>query len=284
MYLSRKISGPPGLGLPWALGVTLLACGPVAPALAAENGAGALFYQDAAGQQALPGRIVTHAGDPLRVYVQACSADRVKFEESTRRSRIVTETTSVLKQPHQDARPGCAPSMSAFDYTLQKDKASLLITAVQGGEPVGSTTVLTGPEEHWHLSLDLPVTPRKVMRYDARSNGVRPTNAGNDLYVGVNYAFGDVLSSPTAGKDAFSAKALLRMASRPTDSLGLALAYSVPGTNSQGLGAVAVFVGHFWTREDQLVDGLVRRNSVYAHSWRLGLSYNLDDALRWFKG
>jgi hypothetical protein len=243
-----------------------------------------LFFKDPAGQQPLPGRLVTEAGAPLRVYVQDCRADRVKFDEAVRRSRIVPETVSALKSPSAGAPPACASTLNAFDYTLQKPTGSVLVTALKGGEPVGSATVLTGPEEHWHLSLDLPVTPRKVMRYDARSNSVRPTNAGNDLYIGVNYAFGDVLSNPESQADRLSLKALMRLAQRPTDSLGLALAYTIPGTNSQGLGAVAVFVGHFWTREDQFVDGLVRRNAAYVGSWRLGLSYNLDDALRWIKG
>ena len=275
----------------WRAGALALLAAGLNPAAAVETApaaagapAGPLFFKDHAGQQALPSRVVTQAGDKLRVFVQNCAADRVKFDEAARRSRIVPETVSALKQATADTLPACAPTLSAFDYTLQKPTGSVLITALKGGEPVGSATVLTGPEEHWHLSLDLPVTPRKVMRYDARTNTVRPTNAGNDLYIGVNYAVGDVLSNPESQADRLSFKALLRLAQRPTDSLGLALAYTVPGTNSQGLGAVAVFIGHFWTREDQLVDGLVRRNSAYVGSWRLGLSYNLDDALRWIKG
>jgi hypothetical protein len=251
---------------------------------APEAAGGPLFFKDAAGQQALPSRIVTQAGDTLRVYAQDCSADQVKFDESARRSRIVAETVSALKRPPTGLTSACAPTLSAFDYTLQKPSGSVLVTAVKAGEPVGSATVLTGPEEHWHLSLDVPVTPRKVKRYDRPSNSLVPTNAGNDLFLGVNYAFGDVLSRPERFVDALSVKALMRLATRPTDSLGLALAWNVPGTNSQGLGAVAVFAGHFWTREDELTGSVVRRNAHYAGSWRLGLSYNLDDALRWFKG
>lgn len=245
-------------------------------------------------------RFILSGGDKLAVYADACAEPKVTdvtFKEEERELRILGEIKKIIKHytgtgPGADAACGEGEvRLVKYEHELELKRANVKVVATSASGQDAEYTVVTGPAEHWFLSLDLPVTNRDVVKYDSTSGTLQPKETEPQLYFGINYLLGDVLSpAPKVGaladllnKDNLSVKLMLRASSKPLDSIGLGLGYNLPAWDSLNLSALSVFIGHFWTKTDSIVGGIVQENSHYEGSWRFGISLNLDDALGYVK-
>jgi len=251
--------------------------------LAAAEDKDPSFYEDKELTKPFPKRLLLKKDAEIIVWVDHCKVDHVKFEETERQSRLVEDVFKLLKGVL--GQKAVCPEPKEFKYTLRYDRASLkLIAQDEDGKELASQTVITGGPEHWYLAFDLPVNKASNLKYDSASGSLQPKDTNSQFYASVNWMpFGDVAGSPKPwSTEPFSVKLLFKISSRPLDSVGIAAAYSMPKLDGVGVGPLAVFFGHFWTKEDQIA-GTVQENSKYAGQWRLGISYSLDDAMKWVK-
>jgi hypothetical protein len=185
---------------------------------------------------------------------------------------------------------GSPPALAAANATRAKLQpatvaaAAASATAAATASDVGKATVLIGPDEHWFLAVDLPVTKLKTLKYDSSSGGsLQPTESSPQFYISLDYQFGDILEPPTTWYDPHRIvlKAMLNASSKPLDSLGAAIGYTFPkwGFGGAELSSLSIFVGRFWTKQDAIVNGKAVIDSSYAQTWRVGISYNFSSAL-----
>lgn len=116
-------------------------------------------------------------------------------------------------------------------YDLLYERATLTIRAVsKTGKDDQSVTILTGPKEHLYLGIDLPVTQRKSLKYDSATKTLQPQNDSPQLYLSINYYFGDLAGEEDerGPRDRFSVKVLALFSKRPLDSFGVAVGYQIP--------------------------------------------------------
>jgi hypothetical protein len=87
--------------------------------------------------------------------------------------------------------------------------------------------------------------------------------------------------------DRMVAKLMFNVSKRPWDNFGVGIGYRFNDgvfIDSPDLGGFMIFAGHFWARGDKLNDdGSVESGQgSYKGSWRLGVSYAFDAAMKWF--
>lgn len=217
------------------------------------------------------------------------AADPKRVAEKTDRTRAKIEGTADREASDavRAAGPSGAAEEGAFAADIKaaaKEVAQKQADQATSPDSVDSTKVLTGPNEHMLLSLDLPVTNRKTLKYDAASGALKPSDDKAQLYLGFDYQLGDILNPPRtwidSGRIVF--KGMLLASSKPLDSLGLGVGYTFPKfqfLKGEGLGPLSIFVGRFWTKQDAIVNGTPATNQSYGKSWRVGVSYSLNDML-----
>lgn len=261
-----------------------------------------LFYNLSESLIPLPNRIVKKPPQQVVVSVDGCVVSDVKFSEDERKSRISEDLTKAIKAASGDkakARAAAAADgvcnssreglkkQKDYAYQLQHVRGTVTVTALSSdGETVLETKkVTTGPKEHWYLSLNLPVINRSTLKYDSGSASLHPKSDTQQLYLGVDYVLADVLDPPdNFGSEwykQFGFKFMMLASKKPLNSVGTALSYNLPPLVGGRLGAFSIFGGHFWTKQDKVEAGVVDENSVYDGSWRVGISYSLDDAVQW---
>jgi hypothetical protein len=228
--------------------------------------------------------------DSVSVWIDDCKTKEVKFEETERSTRIASDIQALLKQiagPKAAAAPVPCPNPVEKTQTLGHKRASVKVTATGKEDGAQETvTILTGPPEHWYMAVDLPGTNSKTLKYDSGTKQLVPQGTGHQLYISVNYYLGDVLApldTPAYGR--FSGKLLVAAQSKPFDSVGLGLGYRLPNISALNwdLSSFEMFVGRFWTKQDAVNGTDPQLNSGTARSWRVGVSYNFDDGLKFLK-
>jgi len=267
--------------------ITLLLCDAEARATAKNGAPAPIFFAGASGNDSAPTREITKVGSVVTVYVDTCVVSTVEFEEQPRKSRIAQDFGTIVKHVLGEGE-GCASARKEFtSKPLQNERGTLIATAKDANGTVVSTlNISTGPTEHLFLSLDLPVSDKKTLKYDGTSKTLQPTSSSPQLYWTLNYARGDVVdTSKLTGLDSITGKILIQTSSKPLDSFGVGIGYILPKISLPGidLSSFNFFVAHFWTKQDSLTNGVVNSRSSYASAWRVGISYSLDDALKWVK-
>jgi hypothetical protein len=175
-------------------------------------------------------------------------------------------------------------------FATSLSRSTLTVTAKTAGdkpEEVAATTILTGSPEHLFITGDALFKGAKELKWDAATKTLSAKDKPNQLYVGINWMKGDVLSrTDAAAVDRMVFKLSFLPTRKPFDSVGVGVGYrlsdSVFTTDaSQGKdGGVMVFAGHFWTKSDALdAAGQPINGGKREKSWRLGLSYSFDTLL-----
>jgi hypothetical protein len=211
---------------------------------------------------------------------------KVKFEEKERYARFTEDLRALFGKFSKLEAADCN---QPFTHTLKYDRSTLKVSAVdKEGKELEAVTVITGPKEHLYLGLDLPVSKRKQLKYDQATQTLQPQDKNPQLYLSINWYFGDL-----AGKqdkvsdwslDRLSLKALVVADTRPLDSYGLGLGYQLPKLKIADLSPVSVFVGHFWTKEDRVAaSGAAELNQGTGRDWRLGITYDMSSGLKYLK-
>jgi len=285
-----------------------LAGGTASCAFAADTSAatdtGTVFFAEKTGDTPAVQRVLRGKGGKVSVWVDPCKVSDVKFKEEKRETRFVEDLTEILKQKENGA-PCLDTNRKEYTYALTETRARVTLTAkAADNSDVGTLTVVTGPPEHLFVSLDLPVSNRKTLKYDSKSGTLQPSSSNPQLYWAVDYQFGDLfgVSDSTFEVpdnngalhlmkasifDRLNFKVLFQASSKPLNSFGVALGYSLPPIETQtfhlNLSSLSIFAGYFWTKQDTITNGLVKTDDTYEHSWRIGVSYSLDDALKFVK-
>lgn len=230
--------------------------------------------------------------EDLEVYIDACTTkEEVTFDESERDTRLATEFKQIFKMAEAGAglAPSCEPGKTRSvkrTYNLKFVRGQVKIKATTNDESKSEViNVITGPAEHWYLGIDLPVQNKKTLKYDTASKSLLPQGTGNQLYLSMNYFFGDdvFLADSQHELKRFSGKIFIAAQSKPMDSVGIGIGYRLPKIGVFDLNQFEIFAGRFWTKEDAILAGTPQLNSATAKNWKLGISYNLSESLGWVK-
>lgn len=147
--------------------------------------------------------------------------------------------------------------------------------------------IITGPSEHWFLSVDVPVTKVSEIQYDSSTNSLQKKDAPTLFYLGINYMLGDLYAHNQSWSDYVVFKALINLSSKPQDSFGVAIGYRVPDIDFLSglvLDAFTPFAGVVWKKGDTIENGAVQSDHAYGKpTWVFGLSFNIGKAVDWMK-
>ena len=252
-------------------------------------------------QQAIEERI-HESKSPLIVWVDDCKYGDLRIKEAPRKSRLATDFDLIIATIKASAMEetlastnecdSSTPRPKAYTFDLRYKRSDIELSAYQSTADSGDAALARkqlryGPPEQLYLAIDLPISSRKQLKYDKTSGKLLPTDERSQLYLSLNDSARDLLAAPPTSWltwERLSGKLLVQASSRPLDSLGLALAYSLPKVNRQfDLEPVTLFFGRFWTREDSIENGLPVTNGTYKASWRAGIAFDVAAALGWFK-
>ncbi len=252
-------------------------------------------------------RFVSHKADELRVvYVEwqnktDCeeSADLVvDVKETARKTAISIQLSLVAKAVvGKVLEKNAAPPMRKLCFTpveqsLGIDRAIAEVTVSLKSSPdeKASKQLITGPAEHWFLSGDAIVNGAKELKYDPDKKAVFPRDKPEQLYLGINWLWGDVYSRYNwLSEQRLVAKLMILPSRRPFDSVGVGVGYRFADgvfdikSGLQTTGGFIVFAGHFWTKNDALDASGNPIRDGRSRSWRVGVSYGLDSLLGWVK-
>jgi hypothetical protein len=234
-------------------------------------------------------------GEEIKLAVDDCRYDKAKieFDEKERNSRIYEDVRAILDKDKDTtiAAVQCPNYVDVKPHALRHKRSTLTVTApARDGKSSASETLITGPEEHWYLSIDLPVTSTKQLKYDSGSRTLQPQDDKPQLYLSLNLQWGDVLSKrgDLLDPERLSLKFLVLADNRPLDSFGMAVGYQMFEIPLFGktvdLSAVSLFIGHFWTKEDGISsNGDPQINQSRSRDWRLGIAYDVAAGLKYLK-
>jgi len=126
------------------------------------------------------------------------------------------------------------------------------------------------------------------LKYDSATKTLQPQGDNPQVYISINYSFGDVVSDENTFKavslDRLQLKALFLAGKRPLDSVGLGVGYQLPRIDAVDLSALSIFAGRFWTKQDAVsAQGAPQTNVSTAHDWRVGITYDVAQGLKWIK-
>lgn len=257
-------------------------------ALAAADEDEKILFLGSDGKE-LRSRQILNKGDTLAVHYDSCViTGKIQFKETERNSQIHNDVIALAKKvmdPKSDAPPKCGKVVE--HYTTRHKRSLLVLNATDAADkPLGTKTLIVGPNENLSLSLDLPVGNRKTLKYDSASGKLLPQDEAPLLYLGLNFTPGDVLTAAdeaTSWKDRVSVKLLIEASSHPLDSYGVAVGYRLSKVAIFDVEGLSVFGGYFRAKEDLIAGNTVQVNQGRKNSWRVGLSYDLSTAMKWAK-
>lgn len=177
------------------------------------------------------------------------------------------------------------------EILLKSDRAIVAVktSVVDNDKVTASTSLITGPTEHWFLSGDAIVKGAKELKYDSATNSITERNKPSQVYLGFNFMIGDVYAkAPKISTEWVVFKLFISPSSSPFDSVGVGIGYRFADgifdtSKSSSHSGFVIFVGSFWTKGDKLNGQTLDANSGYSQSTRFGISYSIGTALGWLK-
>jgi len=172
------------------------------------------------------------------------------------------------------------PELNCISIT-QKQKRSIITLksySTKGDEEEESLLreykFITGPEENFYISADMPVNNVKQLKFNSQTNTVEEREAPSSFYLGFNYKIGDVFTSYPASKwyKDISIKGLVQASSKPFESAGIGLSYNFKYLD--------LFIAQVWTKDDESA-GTTELGTT--NSTIVGISFNLSKGLDWLK-
>jgi len=146
--------------------------------------------------------------------------------------------------------------------------------------------LVTGPREHWFLSVDLPVNKISELKFNEMTGKIEPKEKPSNFLIGIDYMLGDLFDdSNSTWWGGLTPKLMAEASSTPRNSLGFGLGYRLRSIKLLGnleLDTFSVFVGRIRSQEDKMAaDGTVVHGTSYKNV--IGLSFNIDKALDYLK-
>jgi hypothetical protein len=217
----------------------------------------------------------------LAVEPTETAAVRVAAVESL--GRIHTdETPVVLRRIVADQKSDNAVKAAAAKALMASDPAAssrdVSSPAADKKDAALTTTLISGPHEHWYLSADVLLTSEINISQD--SQGQLQVGKPPDFYVGVNYLLGDLKTTERPWYGNLIVKGFVKATKRPEESYGAGIGLRGKYANFPALNFEIVSPFAAITRSRVETNGVVsHRNDL-----RAGVSVNLDKALGWVKG
>lgn len=231
-----------------------------------------------------PGREIWTEGQEVRIgYIRKekkcdpAAPGFVTFTENERDTLIERQArklaSTVLSKGDKANAGDNTYCIYADSYTTVETRANLVVDVKGAGaddKKGKSTTIITGPTEHWFLSADARISKVNELRYDSSTKSVMEKKKSGNGYLGVNYMIGDVLTDHgIASLDNVGVKLLVNAHDKPLDSIGMGLSYqfkaNILGTDKPV--SFAAFAAYFRQK-----GGNGARDTG---KWGWGLSYNL---------
>lgn len=106
---------------------------------------------------------------------------------------IINAATGELKAGTAELLP-LKPKPTCVEYHQTREMASLDID-YKDDEKNSKKTIITGPEEHWDITADIPITSVKQFKYDTATGKVVPNNQAGKPFIGASYKIGDIFTT-----------------------------------------------------------------------------------------
>lgn len=275
------------------LAAAILVVAPLVPAQDAASPPTEYFFADPGLKQPLESRMRISRDEVLTFYVDPCVVQSVTFQEEERHTRIYDDIRTLIKSFEALAANAEDLTCKTADRARTSDpmqftRAKLTVKALGSDpdKPLATRVIVTGPEEHLFIGVDLLVDKKETLKYDPETQSLIPQDTNSQLYLSLNYQLGDIAgrkaSDPFTDDIAF--KLFFRAGKRPLDSFGVGLGIRLPDRIfGKELNNVSIFAGHFWTKEDKIEGGAPDLKGGVAKGWRIGVTYDLGSALKYFK-
>lgn len=177
------------------------------------------------------------------------------------------------------------------DVQLTQSRAEVVVKTSDPEEvknPV-EFRVITGTAEHWFLSGDVLTKGASQLRYDFDTKGLTHKDKPSQIYLGINYMFGDVYGTLPGLDQRRVVLKFLATPNRQLNSVGLGIGYRLPSsftfgtakTDSVDHSGVVIFVARLWTKGETLNGSAVEDGNKRLASTRFGISYSIGTALGW---
>jgi hypothetical protein len=207
--------------------------------------------------------------------------------------RVVKKTYSLTRlRSTLTVKATADPIAPPADTTKKSDgtTAGAKPSETKADSVTASATITTGPEEHFYLSTDLPVSKTSQLKYDDTTKQFVNKDTPVTFLAGVSYMIGDILpdsapfvATPRSIIGRVVVKTLFKVSSHPLDSAGAGLGFRLPPFNTYGfqLDTFSPWIGYIWIKEDKPSGSHV--GTRYSGHVQGGISFNLDKALSWIK-
>lgn len=237
-----------------------------------------MWYGPRSADLEVPGRLIpSEDGSTIKIGYNACRVT-ITFTEKPRKTRIEQDLSALLSKIKILESTPCDMDEKVAEYTPQLKVSTVTVTALDpAGKRLASQEIAWGPTEHLSLSVDLPVSNRKTLKYDEASHSLKPKDDKAQVYLGINYSLGDVIRSDTV-RDRTDIKVMILASKRPLDSYGVGVGHRLSALNFLGkeLKGLSLFAGYFTTRQDKIEAGAPQENEGRTKQWRVGVSYDLS--------
>lgn len=246
-------------------------------------------------------RLLAGEGGTIRVVYVAeatdCNADMslpmLEPVETERKTLLSLQVRQLLT--HQfggtrslDARV-CAWAWPDIQLTQKRAEVVVKTTDPEQAKNPVEFRVISGAAEHWFLSGDVLAKGASQLKYDFDTRAVTHKDKPTQIYLGINYMFGDVYGT-LPGLDA--RRTVLKLIATPNkelNSVGVGLGYRLPSKftfstskiDSVDHSGVVIFVARLWTKGEALDGTTVVDDNRRLASTRVGISYSIGTALGW---
>jgi len=242
-------------------------------------------------------RLIQQTGDQVKVYAFVVGRLANVTIHETRRGTTLHDDIGTLIDLLKLSRSagGTAAAKATVwtaDYSLKEPLALAEVSVIKftddpaGGEPTEGAAIkvaeiVTGSEEHFRLSANVPVNTVKMLDYDETKQEVVLKESPRQFMVGIDWYVGDVLDDPSwFDWRRLGVKGLVRFSKQPLDGLGLVAAYRTS--------YCSIFAGKMWNQQTMKVgvraDGTDKTEKRYQGAWQVGIGFDLTEAKKWLSG
>lgn len=243
-------------------------------------------------QPLIAGQLRTLHGIAQTIAAAAPGPREIKVEHFSRDLTLARAELKVTGEIKLNAeKPALPLAEKTTKWILVFDFTRLGTEAANAGRT--EATVLTGSQERWSLSADVPLTTIGDVQVDDEGEDFELAKTPDAFYVGFNYApFGDVLRGPASLKEAITIKGLLSASRQPTESFGIGIGlrpglFADSATPFRIFDTLSPYLAYTRTRAEETKtneDGTTEKVRFKRFDLSFGLSLNLDKAVDFVSG
>lgn len=224
---------------------------------------------DKSGETKYPGRGSQLMFQLPPEFISDTSKLSIESTETKRNSKI-SQDFDILKNQLKSSFVKAAPiTKECFEIKQTYMRSTISITA-KNGEDTQNYDFITGPEERWGLSLDIPVNKIDELKFDDANDRFVEKETPASVYLGINYHLDDIYVDSDLSKTAF--KIMVPITSEPGKALGLGISHEFK--------YLTLFVaGIYMLSEDTNNEG--KRDA--SNEVIIGASFDLTHGKSWFE-